>query len=392
MRPAPLRRRDGTSPVALADRVFRLSDRYRLIARVRLEAFQRRQLGLDRYAAESGGVLVPVADDVPAKLICPATLTLLRALKRPGRIPQVARRWLRADPQALARLVLDEVLELRDGSGYVSGPSAVRALGLARPAASSRTRLGQLAIDALRYAEQAEEATPTGIADRLYFYNRAPLSPAWAGRLANPQAVAAFLGVGRTRPVGQLLRSAWRSTSTAETGWLAWSSRARDCETARHKLYVSIDLADLEAAFPTVVAIASAENVPAFKVASDVYGLHRPDKLVLYVASRRDIVRVGRRLRAALKGARAQGAPFSAALDAEGLVSWGLDPPEPVPEHAASWRRDVTMRLAFALLSARRQDSGPLEPWEYALTRVALEGIDTVRWQPREPARSRARH
>ena len=65
---------------------------------------------------------------------------------------------------------------------------------------------------------------------------------------------------------------------------------------------------------------------------------------------------------------------------ADGLLSWGADPPAPSAvesEALTSWRMWVTERLAEYLVVAREGGSGALEPWQFALERLRLSGIDT---------------
>ena len=87
-----------------------------------------------------------------------------------------------------------------------------------------------------------------------------------------------------------------------------------------------------------------------------------------------------------LAGCPSQGVPFTAELaGSEGLLSWGMDPPRSQHmlewQERESWRLWVTNRLALALVAARR-DGGLLEPWQYALARIELEGIDATTWTP----------
>jgi hypothetical protein len=83
--------------------------------------------------------------------------------------------------------------------------------------------------------------------------------------------------------------------------------------------------------------------------------------------------------------------PFTAALDDDGLLSWGVDPP--AAQHLLnwqpreSWRLWLTNRLANALLTARgtpAPTAKPREPWEYALERLRLDGVDTDTWAPHD--------
>jgi len=65
----------------------------------------------------------------------------------------------------------------------------------------------------------------------------------------------------------------------------------------------------------------------AFKIGATVYGLLRPDKIVAYCTSFEALTDTASRLQAALSECPAQGVPFTAAIDSNGLLSWGMDPP-----------------------------------------------------------------
>jgi hypothetical protein len=90
----------------------------------------------------------------------------------------------------------------------------------------------------------------------------------------------------------------------------------------------------------------------------------------------------------ALTGFPAHGVPFTAAIDASGLVSWGVDPPRSEAivawQERESWRLWVTNRLAAALVSARNARSDGVEPWQFAIERLRLAGVDPDSWTPTE--------
>ena len=131
-----------------------------------------------------------------------------------------------------------------------------------------------------------------------------------------------------------------------------------------------------------------AERFGAFhlKVGGLLQSVLRPDKLVLYFASERDLRSAAATLESALDGFPAHGVPFTAALTADGLLSWGIDPggplPEAAPETAESWRVWVCSRLAVALIAANAIDTGGVAARDFALGRIALEGVDVATWTP----------
>jgi len=121
-----------------------------------------------------------------------------------------------------------------------------------------------------------------------------------------------------------------------------------------------------------------------FKIGRTAFGLLRPDKLVAYFASLEQLKEAAELIRASAAGIAAQGVPFTGAIDAEGLVSWGMDPPRfeqvlPGQEHQ-SWRQWVAGRIAVYTLTAR--ESGAENIPEFVRHRVGLDGIDTATWSP----------
>ncbi len=112
----------------------------------------------------------------------------------------------------------------------------------------------------------------------------------------------------------------------------------------------------------------------------------RPDKMVAYFSSYEDLMGTAEKLKEELAGCAGQGVPFTAELAGDGLLSWGVDPP--AEEHGLpwlgreSWRLWVTNRLAVALIAASTGGSANLEPWQFALRRLQLEGVDTRLWTP----------
>jgi hypothetical protein len=151
------------------------------------------------------------------------------------------------------------------------------------------------------------------------------------------------------------------------------------------KLYVSPGVEHLADAFRVVTESLTAPATISFKVGRDLCGVLRPDKLVVYCACRDAIDQAAEQLRRRLEGMPAQGVPFTAAIDEDGMLSWGVDPPRrerSVPWRGSSWRHWLTDRLAAALIAARTAGTDAVEPCQFALERLRLEGIDPLTWAP----------
>jgi hypothetical protein len=85
-----------------------------------------------------------------------------------------------------------------------------------------------------------------------------------------------------------------------------------------------------------------------------------------------------------LEDCPAHGVPFTASVTTDGLLSWGADPPVLPSTNGTgtSWRMWVTEQLAGYIEVARNTERGELEPWQFALERLRLSGIDTDTWIP----------
>lgn len=302
---------------------------------------------------------------------------------------------LELDGPSVARLVLDGVLEVETADGFVSGPPALDAVIPPLPARgpSGEGTGARLSRAALRYGQQLQATDPARLSAQMYFYNRMPLSPAWFARLPSRDAVARFLGVDRGGSLTLMLRGSWRRmrTDAQNDGWLLW--RSRDAAPAPNgrgsfKLYVSPMPDAVPEALAAAIAVAHDVGAFALKVGSDVTGLLRPDKIVVYLDEHDQVDSATAGLSLRLAGAVGHGVPFTAdAGSGDGLLSWGVDPPHSEQafswQQKESWRLWLTNQLAVAVVAAQR-GGATRQPWEYALARLELEGVDTETWTPKQ--------
>lgn len=160
--------------------------------------------------------------------------------------------------------------------------------------------------------------------------------------------------------------------------WNGWTTPGVDTSAQVHKIYVSPSVACLPVALPVVFATATALDVPSWKVGADAAGLHRPDKIVLYLPSARRADAVAHALAGALDGLEAQGVPFTGQVGATGIVSRGQD------RDRESWRAVVCRAVAGAL-DEHRTRLGPDAP-PGAVADAALDALadvyDVVTWRP----------
>jgi hypothetical protein len=148
---------------------------------------------------------------------------------------------------------------------------------------------------------------------------------------------------------------------------------------------VSPQVEALRETFAAVVDVLSTRNVH-FKIGSDAAGLLRPDKMVLYFGDQDSLLEVASALADRLLSVEPHGVPFSAEITPNGLLSWGMDPPQ--SQHVLtwqgpeSWRQWVVRRLAAAIVAAQSNSHSTMTPAEFALERLRHEGVDVDDWRP----------
>ncbi|MDE3178515.1 MAG: hypothetical protein KGM47_02560 [Acidobacteriota bacterium] len=378
----------------IVDAGFRASREYELILFDRLpseqqEAFKDLTKDPDFY-----GVLIPKEGSTRnTKAVSQDTALLFLTLTDPGPVPAYVRAKLGgACNQTVAELVLDGVLEIAREGRFVCGSEAYDLIYEEPPAAEPRGTLARLAQAALEYAQALDIGDSARLSARLYFYNRLPLSPRWKRRFPDQAAVAAHLGIESGGANRRLLDGRWsRMKLPAEfDGWFQWESQAvqplEKIQGRGYKLYVSPQPEFVQEAFRAVLEILTETSAHHFKVGSDVAGLLRPDKIVIYFRDFESLQQAAKQIATRLVGCPAHGVPFTAGLGDDALLSWGIDPQ---PDKGAlawqereSWRLWITNRLAVALLAAKNASTNGLEPWRFALERLRLDNVDTETWAP----------
>jgi hypothetical protein len=319
-------------------------------------------------AAVAGVLVAEPGSPLPDKVVGSAGAALFLRLQRPGRAPDVP-------PDTLAGLVLDGVLEIQADDGFRSGLAAHELVLQPRAWPADGGRVSQLSLAALSYAERLPltAGVPTV---RLYGFGRVPLSGRWTRAYPGRDAVLDLL-----RPAG--LERLWSGSD--RTGWLSWHRRGVPRPPLPYKLYVSPHPDELAEVLPAAVAALAGTGANQFKVGPDAAGLLRPDKFVVYLRDAAELRAVAAELARVLAGTRPHGVPFSAELAGDGLLSWGGDPPRdagPVGPRPESWRLSVCRRLAEHLVAAKAAGLPAVRPAQYALARLALDGVRLPAFAP----------
>ncbi len=307
-----------------------------------------------------------------------ALTTEAASLYRSLRVPRPLEAGEGGDARAVARLVLDGVLELEHDGEFVSGPAAHPAWFDGRaPRPSSRH--AALSHAAVRHAD-ALGIRGAALQQRLYRYNSRPATPEWRQRLSGDSAVRSFLRVdSHLRGLVHTLEPAWHY-------WRRRRHRDAGQGAPRLKLYVSPGIESLPRALhATLRLLQSTDGMVAVKAGRDVYGLMRPDNLVAYFSDAAAMDEAATQLADTLAGTVPQGVPFTAERGGDGLLSWASDPPA---ESASldwsgdnSWRAWITARLASSLAVAASRPAR-VPGWVFALDRLSLDGVDPETWAP----------
>lgn len=318
-----------------------------------------------------------------------ATAELFLALSTPSRL----------DPELLADeeyredvvdLVLDGMLEIERDGAFVSGAGAFSLFFPLAAAAENGGRIAALSREAVQHGQALETTDLSALAGALYSYNRIPLTRAWTTRFPDRDSVLGHLGA-RDAALRSLLERHWVLVPESSAhGWISWARMHTSVRTAdiTWKLYVSPRPEHIRDAFHALVRVLAGIPGAQMKIGPDAVGILRPDKLVAYFPSRSDLEAAASALAEQLRGCPAHGVPFTAGVDHDGLLSWGVDPPD--SERALSWldreswRLWIARSLAGALVLAKREPSPDLPPWRFAVERVRRRGVDVDTWTPHD--------
>jgi hypothetical protein len=326
-----------------------------------------------------------------AKAVDRDSALLLLTLRAPGAIPHYALRALGTGARRrLAGWVLDGILEVEQGGAWVSGPAAVSVVD--PDGANDRGRgeggvIGRLSAAALRYAAALPMRDPVTLAHRLYRYNHVPLSPRYRRAYAT-ETVEQRLGLS-TPGAARMLSLGWTRIPSVGRPWVSWVAR-RDVDQSSvshgtYKLYVSPAVDALRAVVADVVSAVARGRPLAWKAGAGPYGLLRPDKMVIYFARQDDLHVAAAAATRVLGGVCGQGVPFTSPVDADGVLSWGIDPPDDEGLHSLlgseSWRERLTNRIGAAFIQAPQGESVDVRV-RFVHLRLQAHGIDTTTWAP----------
>ena len=354
------------------------------------------------------GLLVPrVGGSASLKSVGRQTAQLFASLDEPSRLDAS----LMSDApyrEDIIDLILDGILEIEIGGAFCSGADAFRIVASELPDAIDRGRIGRLSREALQHAEDLSTRDAAAITNALYLYHRMPRTRVWESRFPDRDAVLRSIGASEG-PTASLLERNWiRTPASPESVWISWQALVRRPanDSVTWKLYVSPHPGQIADAFHALVRVLADIPGSQMKIGHDAAGLLRPDKLIAYFGTQDDLDVAGRALMSELRGCPAHGVPFTAEwcapparpgteacqrpapLETDGLLSWGVDPPD--SERALSWLERESWRLwlartlGAALVFAEGATRPVVEPWRFAIERVRRHGVDVDTWTPDE--------
>jgi hypothetical protein len=367
--------------IDLREARLRSSPSFRLVAFDQLggrerDAFQSLTEEPDFY----GLLSPPPSSALPVKSVSRDAALLFMTLREPGRVPYLLTTLFGGNAnERLRQLVLDGVFEVEHEGQFKGGAGALSILGLEK-GEEATTRVARLSREAICYAAALEGLSIGELAARLYMYNRVPSTPEIQRKLGDEERVLSYV-VGDSR-VARQLGARWMREVSGDA-WLMWRTR-QSTPRLDFKLYVSPTLDSLPAAFSLAVDAFRRVGCARFKIGRTSFGLIRPDKFVAYFPSLEEVREAADLICASASGISAHGVPFTAAIDADGLVSWGMDPPrfeQVLPRQAhQSWRQWLAERIAVYMLTAREAASDDISA--FVLNRLALDQIDVTSWTP----------
>jgi hypothetical protein len=359
---------------------LRFNPKFQLIFFDKLES--RKQVSFMSHSEDPdfcGILMPPFGSSLLPKYVSRDAALLFQTLREPGRIPHLIKNIFGANAEVYVRqLILDSILEIEHEERFLTGASALP--HISDVVIVDDTHIANITYDAIRYGLELSNLSVQELAARLYMFNRIPCTPLLQLQFAKVEQVIEFL-VPDTEVANQL-KSNWAGNVSRRV-WYEWRTSVIS-SPLNFKLYISPILKDLPKIFRLTVDALAKTKCSCFKVGLGAFGLLRPDKLVAYFADLEDLQQAANLIRASATGISVQGVPFTGLIDFEGLVSWGIDPPNLRGRHSLqssqSWRQWVTNRIAIYILYAKEINAE--NPMDFVLRRIELDNIDPVTWSP----------
>jgi hypothetical protein len=316
-------------------------------------------------------------------------------LQEPRKLPFYIKNTFDDDINAtIAKLVVENILEIKSKDFWLSGIAAQGLLFkekiFAKIPQQQLLPIAYLSAKAIEYVLQLNFLDTRTIASRLYCYNTIPVSKQNSEIPDSAKKTQEFLGIYTNHSLRDNLLKYWyKHTLSNEFHWHMWSRKDKISrglyKNAVYKLYISPAPALFPGVFAKSVEILSMTAALGFKTGIDRHGLLRPDKFMVYFHHYDQLMDAAAILEKELKGFKSQGVPFTAQLDDNGMLSWGVDPPKSAgTENLAggSWRGHITEQIAMAVIRVKELQLPHQSAIEYIMNKISLDWVDPLTWCP----------
>ena len=290
--------------------------------------------------------------------------------------------------EAIAKLVMDGIIEIKWNDRFVTGTASLTALfdNAVVDDSSIPGCLSALSVQAIHAAWLQHQQDLKSLASKLYSFNSIPWDADRRSFFTAKHSIKEFLFSLCGTAVEKQLNKEWTFVTGAEKrGWLSWIRPPENDDDflQTHKLYISAFIDDMPLVISKAIPVINASAAISFKTGSNIAGLLRPDKMVVYFINEASLLQTAALLEKELDGCRAQGVPFSKQLDKNGLLSYGIDPPESEVLDAieeGSWRTTIADKLALAILQTKNDGLNWHQSFDFIKAYLLLNGIDPKNW------------
>lgn len=296
--------------------------------------------------------------------------------------------------KAIVQLVLDQVLEISWQQKFVSGVHATEALfgkslytGHHAP-----DFISILSKQGIEYVLRLDTIEMRVIANRLYTYNTMSWDSSLKRDFSENTDIRDFVFSNSPGSLNSILNKEWHLINDpAKDYWLGWNHRHfadasyAQADRSIYKLYISPVIHDLPKVMNIALPLLTSSEAFSFKIGNSIQGLLRPDKMVAYFDNKSLLMQAATELKNKLRGCKVQGVPFTAQIDDEGILSWGVDPPGSEVLEAiegGSWRCKVTDQVALAVIQSKTEKLDHNEAIDFIGSRLFVAGINPNDWMP----------
>jgi hypothetical protein len=308
-----------------------------------------------------------------------------------GKLPHYIRRNFDDEiNRILAKLVLDGILEIKWQDEFLTGVNAQVALYEFKDSNdSTNSHIINISEKAINYGLSLQDIDTRSLSTKIYCYNTLPVSENSYTYLNDSFAIEKYLEIDNLYQ-RKMLKGWTKSAPSDEFSWISWfydatKNKINNKERSTYKIYISPTIESMPKVFLKFLEVLPQTKAFSFKVGSELQGLLRPDKWVVYFHDKADLLEASELFIPAFANFPVQGVPFTAPIDSKGILSWGIDPPrKEVLQNieGGSWRANLTDKIAIAIGQAKDAKIEGAEAYNFVMNKLFLENIDASTWTP----------